>query len=390
MKMKLKFIIVILLSIPVLSPAQEESELPVIIKKDSTHVGEVKIGNKSKFTPFIAPSLNPEVGVMLTAGGLFSFSLERLNTKLQRSSLPFSIGYSTNGSLNASFRPAIFTRGDFYRISGDIWIKFMPDNYWGVGFDKARHPSKPDSTTAYHRDWTQVYIKVTRKIVENIYAGLLMDFNKTKAKELNEHMMEDPDVEQDGTYVPNRGFGMVFQYDTRDMSTNAYKGVFLEFAPAFYGKFLGGQHVYQVISLDYRQYKTISRPGSTLAWQTKMRYGLNDIPWPEMSMIGTPMDLRGYRWGRYRDKTMLFGIVEYRYMFMRKRPRKDGNMMSRFGFVTWLATGTVAPSVREMTQWLPNAGLGIRFEVQHRMNARIDFGIGNDSHAFYISFNEAF
>jgi len=43
-----------------------------------------------------------------------------------------------------------------------------------------------------------------------------------------------------------------------------------------------------------------------------------------------------------------------------------------------------------MKNWLPNAGVGIRYEVQKRMNARVDFGIGEDSNAFYISFNEAF
>jgi hypothetical protein len=98
----------------------------------------------------------------------------------------------------------------------------------------------------------------------------------------------------------------------------------------------------------------------------------------------------GYLWGRYRDKDMLFGIMEYRHMFMRKTPRKDGNMMSRFGFVTWVATGSVADVYSEMTNWLPNAGVGLRFEVQKRMNARFDFGVGDDSAAFYISFNEAF
>jgi hypothetical protein len=65
-------------------------------------------------------------------------------------------------------------------------------------------------------------------------------------------------------------------------------------------------------------------------------------------------------------------------------------MMSRFGFVTWAATGSVANNYGEMTNWLPNAGVGIRFEVQERMNARFDFGVGDDTNAFYISFNEAF
>jgi hypothetical protein len=55
-----------------------------------------------------------------------------------------------------------------------------------------------------------------------------------------------------------------------------------------------------------------------------------------------------------------------------------------------VATGSVADVYSEMTNWLPNAGVGLRFEVQKRMNARFDFGVGDDSAAFYISFNEAF
>ena len=142
--------------------------------------------------------------------------------------------------------------------------------------------------------------------------------------------------------------------------------------------------------MDYRQYHQIKRPGRTLAWQVKTRIANDGVPWTEMSQLGSPFDLRGYFWGRYRDKDMLFGILEYRHMLMRKTPRKNGEMMSRFGFVTWLATGTVANNFTEMTEWLPNGGVGLRFEVQKRMNARIDYGIGNDSSAFYISFNEAF
>jgi hypothetical protein len=43
-----------------------------------------------------------------------------------------------------------------------------------------------------------------------------------------------------------------------------------------------------------------------------------------------------------------------------------------------------------MKHWLPNAGVGLRFELQKRMNVRLDYGFGLDSQAFYISFNEAF
>jgi hypothetical protein len=34
--------------------------------------------------------------------------------------------------------------------------------------------------------------------------------------------------------------------------------------------------------------------------------------------------------------------------------------------------------------------VGMRFEIQKRMNARFDYGFGNDTSAFYMSFNESF
>jgi hypothetical protein len=109
-----------------------------------------------------------------------------------------------------------------------------------------------------------------------------------------------------------------------------------------------------------------------------------------MSTFGTPFDLRGYTQGWFRDRTVLFGITEYRHMFMRKTPRRDGSYMSRFGVNTWLATGSIAENHSGLKNWLPNGGVGIRYEVQPRMNARVDLGFGRNINAIYVSFNEAF
>ena len=384
--------LVVLLLLPWVSYSQtvdNESEMPVIQRSDSTIVGQVDT-KKVKFTPYIAPVVSPEVGAMLVGGGLVSFKLEADDARLQWSSIPFSIGYSSNGSLSINFRPTIFGKDDKYRISGDIWLKNMPDNYWGVGYEKALQPSEPDSTTEYHRNWWQVFLKTVFKIKPNFYAGILFDMNQTVASDMSLEMRTDPNVIRDGTNIKNWSFGLLAQYDTRDFNVNAYKGLFLELSSNFYVSELFGENNYQIVILDYRQYQTIKRKGSTLAWQVKSRLGADQVPWPEMSMVGTPFDLRGYRWGRYRDKVMLLGLLEYRYMFMRKHPRKDGNMMSRFGLVGWLGTGSIGNTVPDMTNWLPNGGFGFRFEIQTRMNVRIDYGIGNDTSALYVSFNEAF
>jgi len=369
--------------------AEEEENLPFIPTKDSSQVLEMDLKNL-RVLPFIAPTVSPEVGFMLVGGGLISFKLDKESKILQRSSIPFSFGYSTNGSANMNIRPNLFFKNDKNRVSGDIWMKDMPDNYWGVGYDAARNPSKPDSTTNYTRNWWQVYIKYVHQFRKNLFAGVLFDYNQTKATSLSPSMQEDPNIRKDGTFIRNWSVGLLFQYDSRDLTVNAYDGLFLEVSSNFYRSKGFEKPYYQIVVLDYRQYKQIKRPGRTLAWQAKSRIGINDVPWPEMSQLGTPFDLRGYLWGRYRDRSMLFGILEYRHMIMRKTPRKDGSMMSRFGFVTWIASGSIADDFPNFSNWLPNAGVGLRFEVQKRMNARFDFGIGDDNSAFYISFNEAF
>jgi hypothetical protein len=387
-------LLLILLATTTLVYAQdrERQELPAIAKGDSSYLGETTLGRKKnvQFTPFIAPSYAPETQFMINVGGLLSFKIDPHNEKLQRSSLPFSAGYSSNKSLLVNLRPAVFFKGDKNRLAGDLWIKIMPDNYWGVGYENARKPEKPDSTTRYQRHWYQALVKYSHHFGKNVYGGVLVDINKTSATEMSAAMAADPNIISDGPDITNASVGLLVQYDTRDVTINAYKGMLVELSSNFYGRYLGGTNDYQVLIIDYRQYQRIQRDGRTLAWQIKSRIGLQDVPWPEMSFLGTPFDLRGYRWGQYRDKATLFGIAEYRHMFMRRTPRKDGNMMSRFGFVTWLATGSVAPNLGNLKNWLPNGGVGLRFEVQKRMNARVDFGLGARSNAFYVSFNEAF
>ena len=104
-----------------------------------------------------------------------------------------------------------------------------------------------------------------------------------------------------------------------------------------------------------------------------------------MCQLGTPYDLRAYRWGKYREESMLYLIGEYRHQFQKK-----DETLSKSGFVFWLGGGTLGKTIVEFEKWLPSAGIGYRFEIQPRMNLRLDFGFGRESNAFYFNFNEAF
>jgi outer membrane protein assembly factor BamA len=374
------------------SQAQDKEESgdkkPTLSNLDSKRRAKREFGH-SQFTPFMVPSYAPELEFLISAGGLYSFKSQKKDPLLERSSLPFSVGYSSNGSIQVSAKLTFYGKQDKTRAIGEFWLKDMPDNYWGVGYENGRHREISDSTTAYHRQWWKLYYKLVRRLRKHVYAGPILDINKTKATDLNPLMEEDPEVMEFGTDIRNSGLGFAIQYDSRDLIVNAYDGWYLDLSTIFYGKFLGGDQRYQSIELDYRQYKNLGKERRTLAWQVKSRITFGEVPWSELSQLGTPFDLRGYRWGRFRDGDMLFGLLEYRHMFNRKRPNKNGALKSRSGFAAWIGTGSVGTEIGELN-WLPNYGVGYRFETQLRMNVRVDYGFGVDSNAIYVTFNEAF
>ena len=356
---------------------------------DSLRFAKIDLG-KVKFTPFIAPSYSPELEVLVSAGGLLTFKLQKDNPVLERSSIPFSVGYSSNKSLQINARFSIYGKDDKVRMVGEWWLKDMPDNYWGVGFVNGRNRIKSDTTTQYKRKWWRFYQKFMFQFKPCLFVGPIVDFSRTQASEMNTVMAMDPDIIRNGTDIRNTGVGVVFAFDSRDLGVNAYRGVYLDFSGTLYSDFLGGKQQYQVFEVDYRQYKSLGRVRQTLAWNIKTRATFGGAPWPEMSQLGNLFDFRGYTWGRYRDESFLLGVIEYRHMFRRKKPNQRGTLDSRSGFTVWVGSGSIGRDIRDYNQWLPTYGVGYRFETQPRMNVRIDYGRGTNSSAFYVTFNEAF
>lgn len=328
---------------------------------------------------------------MFTAGGLLTFSYQRNNPLLSKSSIPFSVGVSTNNSKQISIKPTLYGKNDFLHTYAEFWYKDLPDHYWGVGYDKGMQVHQSDSATAYHRKWLRVYAKVVRQFFPNVFAGAVVDVNMTRASNVNARMEEDADFVRTGHRSKNSGLGVSFQYDSRDMSVNAYEGMLMDVTYIHYDKLFRGEHEFDVLELDYRQFASLGYR-HVLAWNVKTRWAMgDDVPYTELSQLGSPFDLRGYYWGRFRDKNSAIILMEYRHMFNRRTLNRKGNYDSPFGFVTWIGSGAITPELmHDDIYWLPNAGLGVRVEVQPRMNVRVDWGVGKDTRLFYITLNEAF
>ena len=346
-------------------------------------------------SPFIVPGYTPEMGFLLAAGGLFSFSTDPDNEDLNRSNFNVMAGYSTTGSITANSLWKTYWLEDRLRVNLDLWFKDMPDNYWGVGYENGRYTQEGDQTTAYQRLWWQINPQILYEVHNAFFLGMNLDFNQTVFNDMSPGVESDPQVQEYGTQNYNGGAGIILLHDSRDMPENAYTGWFLSGSATLYGSYLGSNNTYQIFEADYRQYQQIARPGSTLAWQVYSRIGTGSVPYAEVTQMGNPWDLRGYYWGRFRDRTGLFALVEYRFKFMQNRPNRlrpeEGRKESRHGFVTWAGLGWIGNNLGDLRgHYLPNIGFGYRFELQPRMNVRVDFGWGVDSSGIYFNFTEAF
>ena len=129
--------------------------------------------------------------------------------------------------------------------------------------------------------------------------------------------------------------------------------MYLDFRGMMYAKFIGSDQTFYRLEIDYRQYKSL---------------------------------------GQYRDKSSHVVMAEYRQMLNTDRSTWVKRMLNHIGFVAWTGCGFMGPTPGKIEGVLPNYGVGLRIEVQPRMNVRLDLGKNtvNNQMLFYFNMTEAF
>ena len=395
-------IMTLLLSVTSLS-AQEATNLvsisdttPALTKRE---LRKQKVAQRNLHYNILGgPSYTPDFGAVLGGSALMTFRMNPSDTTQLRSVVPVAIAFLFNGGINLFSKPQLFFKGDRFRIFGKFAYKNTEDNFYGLGYSTNKNYVRSDTTSQYRYSGIQFNPWFLFRIKEsNLFVGPQIDLNYDEIMDPAPLMVTQSDyVRAGGTESGYKNFssgiGFLLTYDTRDVPANPYKGIYLDFRGMMYQKWLGGDDNFYKLEVDYRQYKLLGQR-KVLAWtvQSKHVFG-SEIPLNKYVLSGTPFDLRGYYMGQYRDKSSHIALVEYRQMFNTDRSNWFKKILHRLGFVAWGGCGFMGPTPGKIEGVLPNAGVGLRIEVQPRMNVRLDLGrnFKNEQNLFYFNMTEAF
>lgn len=326
-----------------------------------------------------------------------TFRMNAKDTTMRRSVVPAAMAFMFKGGLNIVVKPQLFFKDDRFRIFGQFTYKNTQENFYGIGYDTNKNYVRSDTTSQYRYSGIQINPWFLFRIGESdFFAGPQIDLNYDHITDPAKHLVTQKDYvaaggKADGYKNFSSGLGFLATYDTRDVPANPYKGLYLDFRFLMYEKFFGSETEFYRLELDYRQYKTVGLR-KVLAWTVQSKHVFGDVPLNKYVLSGTPFDLRGYYMGQYRDKSSHIALVEYRQMFNTDKSNRFKKILSHLGFVAWGGCGFMGPNPGKIDGLLPNAGVGLRIEVQPRMNVRLDFGrnFTNGQNLFYFNMTEAF
>lgn len=402
--MKKYILFLIALSVTLTTVAKEESlaktdsTTTTILTKKELHRQRVAQRN-FHYNILGGPSYTPDFGVLIGGSALMTFRMNPKDTTMRRSVIPMALAFMfEGGGLNLMVKPQLFFKDDKFRIFGVLNYKNTRENFYGIGYNTNKNYERSDSTSQYRYSGFQVNPWfLFRMGKSDIFFGPQIDISYDKLSDPAKHLPQQADYaaaggDENGYKNFSSGIGFLLSYDTRDIPANPYRGTYVDLRGIMYQKWLGSDKNFYRLELDYRQYKSVGQR-KVLAWtlQSKNTFGRH-IPLTKYALSGTPFDLRGYYMGQYRDKSSHVALVEYRQMFNTDRSTWLKRITSHLGYVAWGGVGFMGPTPGKIEGVLPNAGLGLRIEVQPRMNVRFDYGRNfvNKQSLFYFNMTEAF
>jgi hypothetical protein len=319
------------------------------------------------------PTSSPTFGTGLILGGAYFYR----QTETQKAAQPASFtgaaaGYTNNDSWFAGVMQQNYWKEDTWRFTGVA-------GYLDLKLDL----NTPDGEDGERRsaDWLLdgylVQARISRRLAGDWYLGVSGRYlDISQAIDLNVTEDEDFNLQSD---ISSLGVGLILDYDSRDLPSNAFEGRYLELKAMTSEQSNSDDDTYQTYRARFRSYHHLADP-VVLAWDVNACAKSGQVPLWDTCRLG----LRGFSATEYLSKKTLYAQAELRWRFYK-----------RLGLVVFAGAGRVHDDFggQGEDQAIPSYGAGIRLMLleSQRINLRIDYARsdhGND--AWYLSVTEAF
>jgi len=282
--------------------------------------------------------------------------------------------YSQNDQFRVYLNPDMYV-GVWHTV-GEFEMRRWPDSYWGIG----NHTSQRDHETYTPRSFS-ADLSVQKKLTRSFGAGLHYSAESIRLLSVEPGRALDR-AGLKGTTIVNTGPGVSLFYDTRDNTFSPERGAYLSGQYGFSAKALGASNNYRGVILDLRTFWPL-HGSHVLAVQGWAALDGGSVPFTELPSIGNEYRLRGYNYGRFRDRNAVTAQIEYRFPIF---------WVIRGG--VFAGAGDVSDKVSHFSR--PNfkhsVGGGIRWVIlpKDKVCLRLDKAWGQRADAIYMSLNEAF
>lgn len=326
----------------------------------------------------ISPSYTREasfgIGAMCTA----LYRVDRADTLDTPSDIFAVFNASLNGFYVFQLKGNNLFPDNRTRLSYKLNVYRKHLDFWGITSEASANNPK----TTYNRRSINAHVDYVYRLKHNFFIGGHFESNYTDARGLNNKIYllgERPQV-----YVTGMGFSL--ELDSRDNLLTPTGGYRFSYMAMVYPKFLGNApSFFNSHTFVGNLYAGLWR-GGMAAFDLYAKFNSSKAPWTMREMVAADgIRMRGYYMGSYIDNSQVAIQVELRQHIWR-----------RLGAVAWIGGATVFSSLKDLRhkeinpEWLPNGGLGLRYEFKHNVNARIDFGIGRNTSGFVFAIGEAF
>ncbi|GIU50071.1 membrane protein [Shewanella sairae] len=329
-------------------------------------------------TAYYTPEKKFGVGLLMV--GLYK--TDGSSGEEQPSSIVLNSFVSMNNSYGVEVENMTFFNGGKQRLQLGLELHNEAAVYYGQGIEQGNIDANHHEFEEQVYSFKPVYMT---EVADNYFLGIGADLTYASAEKLE---LVETGLPIDSTDIlPNNfstGVKLTSIYDSRDYRLNATKGWLFQIdAGLYHNSEYSSFSTYDVELANYIDLSStslLSNAPGLIAWQVQGHFTEGDVPWNMLPDLGGSGAMRGYIKGRYRDKQMMMGQVEYRLP-----------IFQRYGMVFWGGVGSVASKMSDLNEeLLTSYGTGFRFKIKDNINLRLDIGVGENETNFYLNVNEVF